>query len=178
MIHHEAVLLSINAQHWQTKPGKYSHAGTENEYKVCYNPLAFGYCALQDTEILFNDRISTEAKSGLVKHLANIFHSMLTWQTAQRGRKIGIEADMTRGGIVTGEKNFTLDIEYYRRYTNDTGEQLESFIIQFKGSTDGQMPFEHMVTIDVAGTAYLGYCLVNQYAPVPRDMSDIFQLVY
>ena len=177
MIHHEAVLLSINAQHWQTKPGKYSYTGG-NEYQICYNPLAFSYCALQDTEILFNDRISTEVKVGLIKHLANIFHSMLTWQAAQRGRKIGIEADMTRGGIVTGEKNFTLDIEYYRRYTNDTGERLESFLIQFKGSTEGQMPYEPMVTIDAGGNAHLGYCLVNQYAPALRDMSDIFKLVY
>ena len=115
---------------------------------------------------------------GLIKHIANIFVSILSWQKEIRGRKISIEADLTRGGIVSGEKNFTLDIEYFRRYTDSKGEQLESFIIQFKGNIEGKMPFEHMVTIDAVGNAHLGYCLSIVPTNIPNDMSDIFQLVY
>ncbi len=150
MDHNTEVLQSINSQYWELKPGKYSDKDNpDKEYMVCYNPLAFAYCALQDN-ILFNDRLSTEVKTGLIKHLANIFHSKLLWKQEQRGRKIGIEADLTRRGLVSGEKNFTMEIEYYRRATNDKDERLESFIIKTGGGGGiaGHMPFEHMVTID------------------------------
>ena len=146
--------------------------------RFSYNPLAFGYCALQDSTVWDNFRISTEVKVGLIRHLANIFHSMLLWTQDQRGRKVGIEADLTRGGIVSGEKNFTMNLEYCRRSIDGTGEQSELFIIHFAGNTQGHMPREHMVTIDSSGTAHLGYCLVNQYAPALRDMSDIFKAIY
>lgn len=179
MKHNEEVLKSLNAQHWEVKPGKYSYSGESGkEYMVSYNPLAFGYSALWDSEILFNGRISTEVKVGLIKHLGNIFASMMKWQSDQRGRKIGIEADLTRGGIVTGEKKFTMDISYYGRQANVKGERLESFAIQFRGSTEGKMPYEHLVTIDAAGNAYLGYCMSMDYAPILNDMSDIFQSVF
>ena len=184
MKHNTEVLLSINAKYWEIKEGKYSiedldlYPNNEKFYQVSYNPLAFAYCATQDTEILHNSRLLTEVKVGLVKHLANVFHSMLTWQSDQRGRKIGIEADLTNGGIVSGEKNFTLNIEYFRRYTDSKGEHLEAFIIQFKGNIEGRMPYEHMVTIDTAGNAYLGYCLSIVPTNIPNDMNGIFKLVY
>ena len=80
--------------------------------------------------------------------------------------------------IVTGEKNFTMEIEYFRRNVATTGGRLESFIIQFKGSIAGRMPQEHMVTIDAAGNAHLGYCASAMANKNPNDMRDIFQSVY
>ncbi len=186
MVHNQEVLLSINSQYWEVKEGKYSYKdrdlypSDEKFYEVCYNPLAFGYSALWDSEVLFNDRITTEVKVGLIKHLANIFHSKMQWQQQQRGRKISIEADLTRGGIVTGEKNFKMSIKYHMRSTDDIGGHLESFIIQLKGGGGilGRMPYEHMVSIDSLGNARLGYCLTTAQTKVCNDMSDIFKSVY
>ncbi len=132
---------------------------------------------------MFDDSLTTEVKTGLIKHLANVFVSMFQWQKGQRGRKLGIEADLTRGGIVHNQDSkLTIEIEHYKRYDTDSfslpGGQLESFIIRFRGRIEGRMPSEHTVLIDAGGTAHLGYCASVINDPACNDMHDIFQSVF
>ena len=189
MVHNVPVLLSIYAQHWEVKEGKYSYTDldlypdNEKFYQVSYNPLCFGYSALWDNDLLFDGRLTTEVLVGLIKHLANIFVSMFQWQQGKRGRKLGIEADLTQGGIAHNQDSkLTLGIKYYRRYSADsfdlTGSDLELFIIKFSGRIEGRMPSEHAVMIDASGNAQLGYCASVINDPACNDMHDIFQSVF
>jgi hypothetical protein len=83
-------------------------------------PVALGYLTLLDSEIATNRDINTETKVVLIKFLSFYFERLLQWQTAQRGRKIGIFGNLSLGYVMhTQDSKLSLELDLYRMFKQE-----------------------------------------------------------
>ncbi len=142
--HNEAILMGLNAHRdWIVQEGGYSHPESGKGYKVSYHKNAFGYSCLFDSEIIHNSRIKTETKIALAIYLGDLYQLYIDEIKSSRGAKIGIEADLTNGGIAYNQDSkITLKVIYHK-----TVEDTVVFEIQ-KLTRGKQVSKGHRISID------------------------------